>query len=401
MIDVYPESDLRRILGNNGDTAEVTTYNQLVAAIRRNDIVVRFEYNISPEDVTTTTSGTGAASHSTNVAVVSCGAGVGAAALKSIRNTVYVSGSEIFVLASALFSAGQDANTYQRIGIFDADDGLWFGYSGTSFGVASRTGTTDTFVAQSSWSEDKCDGTGPSGFTLDPTKLNLYRFNYGWFGGSPFVYSIYAGPDRGWIIVHIKNNSNVLTAPSMGSPNLPVTCEAGRTSGAGAVTISTASWAAGSTVGEHSHAGHRVFSGELTKTLTAGAETYIASFQNNATFQGKTNKVRAEAVYLGIATDGTKNALIRIYRNSTLAGTSYTSVDANSSVMSYDTAGSVSVNGKLEMSVPMAKVDTISIDLGAGHIHLEAFPGDVYAITGLSSAATDVLVSFRWEEYFA
>jgi hypothetical protein len=37
-------------------------------------------------------------------------------------------------------------------------------------------------VAQASWNGDKLDGTGASGYTLDPTKATILFTDYEWLG---------------------------------------------------------------------------------------------------------------------------------------------------------------------------------------------------------------------------
>lgn len=382
------------------NTAFVTRYGQLVISERKSDILCHFEYNNSLQDVTPTVSGTGTSSNANSMAIISTGAGVGLSRFTTKRNLLYRPAQEAYFFMSAIFSTPQ-ASTTQYIGLYDTNDGFIFGYSATQFGIILRKGASDTFVAQSSWNKDKCDGTGNSKFTLDPTKINQYAVLFGWLGSAPITYMIYGGEDKGWIVCHVSDVTNTGTSPSVLSPNLPITWEVQRTAGSGAITVSVGSISAGKNVGQHEHAGHRVFAGRAAKTLVAGAETYIATFLNNSTFQGKTNKVLIEATYFGAASDGTKTVEIKFYKNCTLTGTSYTAVDANNSVTSYDTAGAISVAGSFEFDVPLAKVDQQSIDLGAGHIHLELLPGETMTITGLSAGASDVVVSFRWEEYFA
>jgi hypothetical protein len=44
--------------------------------------------------------------------------------------------------------------------------------------TAIVTKTIDTRVPQSAWNMDKCDGTGPSGFVLDLSKMNMFYMDY-------------------------------------------------------------------------------------------------------------------------------------------------------------------------------------------------------------------------------
>lgn len=388
-----------RIRDTNGATAEVSRYGQLIVGARKDDILCRFEYSNSAMDVAVSTTGTGASSNSNSQAVASTGAGVGKCTFDTLRIMKYRPAHEMYAYGSIVFSAGV-ANTTQRWGPFDDNDGFYFGYSGTTFGVGIRKGASDTFIAQSSWNKDKCDGTGSSGFNLDKTKNNQYKIIYGWLGISPITYLVYGGDTLGWIICHVVDYTNSITTPTVNSPSFKIRWEVERTSGAGAITIAIGCVAGGTTEIVHSHAGHRVFAGSSSVTLTAGVETLIAVFRSKATYQGKPNKVAAEAVYLGASTDGAKNVKFTLTKNATITGGAWADVNTANSVMEVNTTATFA-SGTQEMIIPMLKADTLALDLGAGHFHLELFPGETMTVSGLSASANDVLIAFCWEEYFA
>lgn len=386
---------------DDGNLVDVSRYGQLIIGERHDDVLARFEYNTSAKDVTTVTSGTGTTSNANSMATVASGAGVGGAAHQSLRNITYRPAHEAYAFFTSLYSTGQDANTYQRHGPFDAQDGFFFGYSGTTFGTFIRKGGATTFTARTSWNGDKVDGTGLSGFNLNPNTLNQYKVEYGWLGIAPISYLVYGGQVKGWVTVHTVDRTNLDQTPHILSPSLPLRIEAGRTSGSGtSVTVSMGSWSAGATEGQHSHAGHRVFAGLATATLTANVETIVGSFRNESTFQSKTNKVATQAVYAGFSCDGTKITAFKFYRNATITGGAWSSVDSANSVTSVNLTGTVA-GGTFEFAVPIGKVDNAQLDLGAGHIHLELLPGETMSIVGLSAGASDVQVAFRWEEFFS
>jgi hypothetical protein len=69
------------------------------------------------------------------------------------------------------------ANLKQKVGLFDANNGIFFTADGTTLKIVRRTYTSgaavDTEISQSSWNGDKLNGTGSSGFTLDPATSNI------------------------------------------------------------------------------------------------------------------------------------------------------------------------------------------------------------------------------------
>lgn len=160
---------------------------------------------------------------------------------------------EIYAAFTAVFSTGL-ASSFQRLGIFDTNNGFFIGYEGTSFGITKRTAAVDTTTAQASFNIDTLTGGTTSKFTrngtpeaLDPTKDNLYRIRYGWLGAAPILFEIFS-PDGEWIPFHIIRIPNSQTVPSLSATALPITLHAKKTTaGATNVSIKTACWAAGTT----------------------------------------------------------------------------------------------------------------------------------------------------------
>jgi len=90
------------------------------------------------------------------------------------------------------------------------------------FVIISRT--VDTKYPQSTWNIDKCDGTGPSGYNIDLTKMQMFYMDYSWYGAG-FIRWGFRGPDGNVIYVHKVINNNVNTEAYMRSGNLPARYE--------------------------------------------------------------------------------------------------------------------------------------------------------------------------------
>jgi hypothetical protein len=84
--------------------------------------------------------------------------------------------------------------------------------------------TIDFKVPQSQWNIDRCDGTGPSGFNLDLTKMQMFYIDYSWYGAG-FVRWGVRGPDGNVIYIHKMINNNVNYEAHMRSGNLPARYE--------------------------------------------------------------------------------------------------------------------------------------------------------------------------------
>lgn len=77
---------------------------------------------------------------------------------------------------------------------------------------------------QSSWNLDRCDGTGPSGYVLDVTKMQMCYIDYTWYGAG-FCRFGFRLTDGNVVFVHKVANNNVNNQAYMRSGNLPARYE--------------------------------------------------------------------------------------------------------------------------------------------------------------------------------
>lgn len=84
--------------------------------------------------------------------------------------------------------------------------------------------TIDTRIPQSSWNLDKLDGTGPSGYTLDLTKMQMFYLDYSWYGAG-FVRWGLRATNGNIIYCHKLANNNVNVEAYLRSGNLPARYE--------------------------------------------------------------------------------------------------------------------------------------------------------------------------------
>jgi hypothetical protein len=77
----------------------------------------------------------------------------------------YQPGKSLLIFNTFVMNA-QEENLEQRVGTFDANNGIFFEDTGTGYQIVRRTYVTgsavDNDVAQASWNGDKLDGTGAS-----------------------------------------------------------------------------------------------------------------------------------------------------------------------------------------------------------------------------------------------
>jgi len=83
---------------------------------------------------------------------------------------------------------------------------------------------TDKKVKQSNFNLDRLDGTGKSGYDMDPAKMQMIGIQYSWYGAG-FIDFMVRGADGNFVYAHRMRNSNVNTEAFMRSGNLPVRYE--------------------------------------------------------------------------------------------------------------------------------------------------------------------------------
>jgi hypothetical protein len=84
--------------------------------------------------------------------------------------------------------------------------------------------TQDIIIPQEQWNLDPCNGTGPSGYNLDPTKMQMIGIQHTWYGAG-FIDFMLRGPEGNYIWCHRFRNSNVNTEAYMRTGNQPVRYE--------------------------------------------------------------------------------------------------------------------------------------------------------------------------------
>lgn len=146
---------------------------------------------------------------------------------QSKRVMPYQPGKSLFVLATFAMNAGK-TGLRQRVGYFNADNGVFLQQDATTISFIVRTYTGGSAsdsrkVDQTSWNGDKLNGTGPSGITLDFTKTQILFMDFEWLG----VGSVRCGfiVDGQFIVAHTFHNANSLSVVYMQTAILPVRYE--------------------------------------------------------------------------------------------------------------------------------------------------------------------------------
>jgi hypothetical protein len=97
-------------------------------------------------------------------------------------------------------------------------------YRGSSLTAGVICKTVDSKYPQNTWNIDRADGYGPSGFTLDLNKMQMFYADYAWYGAGAIRFG-FKNQTGNITYCHKIINSNVNTRSYMRSGNLPARYE--------------------------------------------------------------------------------------------------------------------------------------------------------------------------------
>jgi len=398
------------------DTSYTSAFNTLETADLTYLIQGDFVYGINTQIWNATTvSGTGAAIDTNASRLrIQCGTNsAGYAYITSRRIIRYRAGQGINARFTPLFGTPQ-ANNLQLWGVGTVAnnapvDGYFFGYNGTSFGIAYYNATVLTFITQASFNGDTLNGSGPSGITWNPLFGTAVMIKYPFLGFGNIFFYVQNSITSTWILAHTIKYANTTSTTALTNPALQFV---GFTKNSGNTTnITMYCGSVGIAI-----SGNRAFTTDPKWSIDnqktgITTETCLLNLQNVTTYNGIVNKGMVRLTQIsGVATSGGTNVtFFRFKLNGTIGGTpSYSAINGTASaggatitngnsITTYDIAGTTISGGTLLLTITcLNSVGEFLIDLTNYEIYLA--PGEILSITGTSSASAVMSVSVNWQE---
>ena len=288
----------------------------------------------------------------------------------------------------------------------DGDKTGTFSFSSTGSAVGAFTeltagilGTDDFYPMSSDVTsspginvKESWNGTIPDGF--DPTKGNTYEITYQ--NGYGDIHFFIEHPLTGYFVeCHTIRWSNHFNEPNLLNPSLRVGIYC-YSIGATTATTVESPYVAGFIDGVQAKTRNpRSF--DNTKNIGTTL-TNILTIRNSRTYNGYSNQVEIEPVYVTFANDGTKTAVFEIRGNPTVAGEPNYQQAGNNIVAEYDTAGTtVTENGRYLGSFVVAKGQSLTVNLTDFQIRVP--PSLRLVIAGkMTSGTADLTASLTWYE---
>lgn len=201
--------------------------------LRTSDPFTLFDSSHRYEDngqwVESTTSG-GSSAHNSDQGLIdmTVTTASGAQVLRETKRVFnYQPGKSLLSILSFNFNEAK-ANLKQRIGYYGASNGFYLELNGTDEPIfvkrSAVTGSVvNTEISQSNWNVDPLDGNGPSGITLDLSKVQILWFDFEWLGsGSVRCGFIINGA---YIHCHSFQHANVIEGTYITTATLPIRAE--------------------------------------------------------------------------------------------------------------------------------------------------------------------------------
>jgi hypothetical protein len=315
------------------------------------------------------------------------------------------------IFVSFIMGTGQ-ANTYKRVGYFDDDDGYFFQEHNGDLSFVIRSSTSGTpsdtnALTQANWNIDPLDGTGPSGITLDLSKINILVIGF----QALYAGKVYFGFDIDGEIVWAASfaHANEIGSPYIANATLPVRCEiANSAAAAGSSTLIYVCSSVNASGGSDDEKGYPFTCNTGTSAISVSTRRPVLSVRPALTFNSVKNHVKFVLESITVYAQSTP-VLFEIVYDGTLTGESLVAVDSTFSAFKYDKTATAISGGRILYSdyVPSndvkqpntksyqkLKID-LSINMGAT-LDTET---DLITIvcTGIGGTSS-VFAAFNWKE---
>lgn len=272
--------------------------------------------------------------------------------------------------------------------------------------IQSGSNGISTFISQSSFNIDRIDGTGPSGFIVNPQKGNVYQVGFQYLGFGNAFFGVENSETGRITPVHMIKNDNNRTTSVLLNPQVSgrlTSFNYGNNTNVAPKTLSMGTFTEGIV---------RRLDPRYGKSATFSAigttDTVILAFKVNAVFQSKACYGEFDIVRIACANNSVMGAnqataIISIYRNIDISGTvDFVPVDTTNSIISvanFSTAGvavtTTNVNPIFTFGIAPSQGQTIDINTE----ELVYNVGDVILVTIRSSNDTvSGVLGINWFE---
>lgn len=322
----------------------------------------------------------------------------------------YQPGKSLLVMSTFVMEPGK-AGLRQRVGYYGASNGIYLEKNGVNSPTFvernSVTGSvTETSVAQTNWNQDKLDGTGPSGLTIDLAKAQILWMDIEWLGlGTVRIGFIINGK---FIHCHSFHHANLINSTYITTASLPLRYEIKNITAT--ASSSTLKQICSTVISEGGYELRGLQQAIGTSITSPYSLTTAGTFYPVISIRLKSTALDAIVVLSALsimAAGGTANYCWRIIESATTTGGTWVSAGSNSSV-EYNLTGTATAGGRVAAqgyfsasNQALAPTDILREALFKFQLERDGLSGTPYEITlaATASANTSTLhASLDWEE---
>lgn len=259
--------------------------------------------------------------------------------------------------------------------------------------TAAGAAKDDDHVAQANWSV-----TSTPFADFDPTKLNIYRIQYGYLGISNINFSVY-NPNTGrFVLVHRVALASTQATTSMGSPDMKVGWTSASLGSSGTnLTVLGASGRAAVQGKEVANDGS--YAADNTAASVSTTLTNILTVKNRIVYGSRFNLGKILPASASLDNDHNKGAIVEVRVNATLGGVpNYQFEDESNSLGIVDKAATTVTGGTLIDAFTVPAGGDATVDLAAlGDV---INPEDTLTIAAktISGTSTAMTAAVIWKE---
>jgi hypothetical protein len=260
---------------------------------------------------------------------------------------------------------------------------------------------SNEWLDQTQFSHDTLDGNGPSGMTIDASKLNVFQIDYRWLGAGQISYCIEDG-DGNIMPFHHEHYSNKNTDVHLDNPTMKIGYVAASLGGSGTNVIVEGGSLMGAIQGKINIASLPSAHSRDNVSLTQNQYTHIMTIKNRLLMNNKINlkEVILENISAGITVaSGKAFGTVYLFYNATVSTDHvWQSINNESQIYYSDVDGQITLANEFPlMSFVIAQDSSLTFDLKNLRLHI---PPNNEISVAIFTAATNVdcSVSLNWIE---
>lgn len=272
--------------------------------------------------------------------------------------------------------------------------------AGTFSQVAAGAAVNDTWIQQTDWNRNKCDGSGPFPMTLNPQKGNVFQIKMQYLGYGSIKFYFENPADGRFELVHDYQFANANTSPSVTIPDYKIGVFAASLGSTTNLTVSSASFFGG--IEGKVKALNNPDAHGNTQTNVDTNLTNVISIRVRLEINGLLNLREVTPLLATVAADGTKNVVYEIYLNPTIAGDpdwQDHGASSDSIIETMTTKVTISKNSSTQevAIIGLSKTGSDVVDLSPMGINLKR--GDILTLAGRAvSSTTELTASIAWKD---